>query len=130
MAEEEWEEEIESEPESHEDHRKEAPGWIAGGVLLMLGLLLLVSNITGAPFNNWWALFILIPALGSLYIALRNYGQTGAMTESVRKPLTGGLILFLVSLMFLFEIDWSRFWPFLLIIVGGTLLLGAAWPRR
>jgi hypothetical protein len=65
----------------------------------------------------------------SLYAAMRNFGETGAMTESVRKPLTGGLILLLVSVMFLFNIDWSRFWPFFLILSGGTILLTAFWPR-
>ena len=121
--------EIEPEITEPDHHKQDAPGWIAGGVLLMMGLLLLVSNLTGAPFNNWWALFILIPALGSLYIALKNYGEIGAMTEAVRKPMTGGLILLMVSVMFLFDLNWAALWPFFLIIAGGMLLLTAIWPR-
>ena len=125
--------ELETGDESEEHrrhHRKEAPQWIAGGVLLMIGVLLMVSNVTGAPFDNWWALFIMIPALGSLYIALRNYNEAGAMTEAVSKPLTGGLILLVVSLMFLFSANWGSLWPLLLIIAGGGLLLTALWPAR
>jgi hypothetical protein len=119
------------EPEEHRERpKREAPQWIAGGVLLMIGVLLIVSNVTGAGFDNWWALFILIPALGSLYVAMRNYSEAGAMTEAVRKPLTGGLILLVVSLMFLFNLDWGNLWPLLLIIAGGGLLLTALWPSR
>lgn len=125
MSDKEWEED-----EQPVLEKKDGPPWIAGGVLLLMGLLLLVSRITGAPFNNWWALFILIPALGSLYVALTNYSRVGAMTEAVRKPLTGGLILLLVSVIFLFDLDWGAFWPFLLIIAGGLMLLTALWPRR
>jgi len=129
MAGEDWEPEAET--ASRESRkRKEGPPWIAGGILLMMGLLLLVSNITGRSFDNWWALFILIPALGSLYVALRHYTETGTMSEDVRKPLVGGLILLVVSLMFLFNLSWSNLWPFLLIIAGGGLLLTALWPER
>jgi hypothetical protein len=129
MPDSDWETEIEAEESRPERHKKDAPGWIAGGVFVMMGVLLLVSNITGASFDNWWALFILIPALGSLYIAMRTYNEVGAMTEAVRKPLTGGLILLLVSVMFLFNLNWGRYWPFILLIVGGSLIVTALWPR-
>ena len=76
------------------------------------------------------ALFILIPALGSLYIAMRNYGEAGAMTEAVSKPLTGGLILLVVSFMFLFDLDWANLWPLLLIIAGAGMLFTAFGPAR
>ena len=131
MTNEDWESESESETEDRKPpgNHKDGPPWIAGGVLVMMGLLLLVSNITGTPFNNWWALFILIPALGSLYAALKNYSEVGAMTESVRKPLTGGMILLTVSVIFLFDLDWSTMWPFLLVIAGGMMLLTAIRSR-
>jgi hypothetical protein len=129
MSDSDWEAEIEAEEYRPKHHKKDAPGWIAGGVFMMMGILLLVSSITGAPFDNWWALFILIPALGSLYVAMRTYTETGAMMEAVRKPLTGGLILLLVSVMFLFNLDWGRYWPFILIIAGGGLGVTALWPK-
>ncbi len=121
--------EIEPEKTEAKHHEKDAPGWIAGGVLLMMGLLLLVSNLTGAPFNNWWALFILIPALGSLYTGLKHYSEAGAFTEAARKPITGGLILLMISVIFLFNLDWSTLWPFFLIVAGGMMLVTAIWPR-
>jgi phosphatidylserine synthase len=116
--------------EKPERSKRDGPPWIAGGVLVMIGVLLLASNLTGASFDNWWALFILIPAFGSLYVALVNYNEAGGMTQSVRKPLTGGIILLLVCIMFLFELPWGTLWPFLLIIAGGTMLVTAMWPSR
>jgi hypothetical protein len=129
MSDSDWNTELEPTLPESNHHKQDAPGWIAGGVLLMMGLLFLVSNVTGAPFNNWWALFILTPALGSLYIGLKNYTEEGAFTAAVRKPLTGGFILLMVSVMFLFNLDWGMLWPFFLIIAGGTLLVAAVWPR-
>jgi len=52
------------------EERREMGGstWIAGVILVVLGGIFLVRNtgILNYSFTNWWALFILIPALGSL----------------------------------------------------------------
>jgi hypothetical protein len=43
----------------------------------------------------------------------------------VRGTLTGGLMLLLVTIIFLFNLDWGKVWPLFLIIIGlGALLTG------
>lgn len=118
-----------SEPPREPRHTNDgSQAWIAGAVLLALGLIFLLRNlgIFDLRLNNWWALFILIPAVGSFSTAYRMYrGNGGHMTEAVRGPFIGGLILTAVTLVFLFGLSWAVVWPVFLIIVGVGALLTA-----
>ena len=112
-------------PSGQEQRRNEFP-WIAGLVLIILGIIFLVQNLTGFYLANWWALFILIPTLGSFAAAGRAYRDAGnRFTPAVRGPLVGGVILLAVTCVFLFGLDWGRIWPVFLIIGGIAALLGA-----
>ena len=42
------------------------PAWIGGVVLVAAGVFLLLGNLTRFSLQNWWAVFLLIPAAGSL----------------------------------------------------------------
>ena len=97
-------------------------GWIAGTVLILLGVVFLLQNIGGFSLQNWWAVFILIPALGSFASAWNSYQTSGGFTGAVRGPLVGGLILTAIALIFLFNISFGIYWPVLLIL-GGLLIL-------
>jgi hypothetical protein len=97
-------------------------GWIAGVVLILLGLVFLLQNFGRFSFENWWAVFILIPALGSFASAWNTYQDSGGFTAAVRGPLVGGLILTTIALIFLFNISFGIYWPVLLIL-GGLLIL-------
>jgi cation transport ATPase len=99
-------------------------GWIAGIVLILLGLVFLLQNIGGFSLQNWWAVFILIPALGSFASAWNTYQNSGGFTAAVRGPLVGGLFLTAIALIFLFNISFGIYWPVLLII-GGLLILAS-----
>ncbi len=115
-------------PQQPERRHRGSEGWIAGVVLLVLGLVFLLNNlgITGFALDNWWALFILIPAVASFSTAYRAYqGNGGHMNESVRGPLVGGLILSVVAAVFLLNLSWSVIWPVFLIIIGVGALLTA-----
>ena len=102
-------------------------GWILGLVLIGLGLLFLLNNFFDIELvGNWWAVFILIPAVANLNRAWRHYRAAGRWTDSARSALIGGLLIGTVALIFLFDLDWSYFWPVLLIILGGGILLRAA----
>jgi hypothetical protein len=120
---------------SHEDHQPESrprqPAWIVGGVLILIGVVFLLRTVTGVELRNWWALFILIPAIGSLVTAWQMFVRNGRrFTAASRGPLIGGLVLLTISAIFLFSIDWAIAWPFILIIAGAGVLLSAARGTR
>jgi hypothetical protein len=108
--------------------RGERRGWIPGIILIALGLIFLLQNLTNFHLQNWWALFILIPAIGSFATAWNQYQQAGRLTSASRGPLIGGLVFTLISLIFLLNLDFSRFWPIFLIIAGLGALVSALLP--
>ena len=98
--------------------------WIPGLVLMGLGLIFLLNNFFDIELvDNWWALFILIPAVVNLNNAWRRYREAGRWTEAATGSLTGGLLIGTVAMIFLLELSWSMFWPVLLIILGLGILL-------
>ncbi len=68
--------------------RQRDSNWIIGGVMVLLGVLFLIGNYTSFELQNWWALFILIPALGSLGSAWNAYRADGHLSQRVRSSLT------------------------------------------
>jgi hypothetical protein len=107
-----------------EERRSKMP-WLGGVILIALGVIFLLQNISGFSLGNWWALFILIPAVGSLATAWRAYQAQGRWGAAARNPLVGGLLLLAVAVIFLFGLDWGRIWPVFLIIAGVGALAGA-----
>jgi hypothetical protein len=114
-----------SEPTRQHHDRDDAAPWVFGGVLIVIGVFMLLRNVTGWSFGNWWALFILIPAIGSLAKAWQLYGVHGAINEPVRGPLIGGVVLLFVFAMFFFGFNWALFWPIIVIVIGIGALAGA-----
>ena len=99
--------------------------WIVGMILIVLGGLFLIRT-TGTfdiPLTNWWALFILIPALGSLSASWRTYQLEGRLTGPARGSLLVGLILTFITFMFLFEVSWTYVGPLLIIGIGIAIIL-------
>jgi len=104
-------------------------GWIGGAVLIALGIILLLSYLGNFYLENWWALFILIPAIGAFGNAWRTYQQEGhRLTASARGSLIGGSILVLITAIFLFNLNWVLLGPIILIVIGLTLLLNFVIP--
>jgi hypothetical protein len=105
--------------------RRRENNWIGGVVLIGIGVIFLLSNtVAGFHINNWWALFIMIPAVANFGNAWRNYQSHGQMSRSVRGSLTGGIILTLIASAFLFNLDWGLIWPLFLIVGGLSAVLG------
>ena len=100
--------------------------WIGGVVLIAVGAIFLLSNLEIFHLDNWWALFILIPAIANFGNAWRNYRQHGRLTHAAQGSLTGGLIISLIAATFLFGWSWNLIWP-LFLIIGG---LNAIWRHR
>ncbi len=103
-------------------------GWIGGAVLILIGIIFLLQNLGGFYLQNWWALFILIPALGAFGSAWNQYQHTGRLTAGARGSLIGGFVLLLISAFFLFGLSFGNFWPILLILAGLALLANAMLP--
>lgn len=108
-------------------------GWVAGLILIILGGLFLLRN-TGMfeiPLKNWWSLFILLPAIGSLDTARRFYRSAGnRLTPPASGSLLVSLVLTLVTAVFLFELNWSYFGPILIILTGLGILVTYTFGTR
>lgn len=109
--------------EDDRDFWDRAP-WMGGLILILLGAIFLLRNINVVSINNWWAIFILIPAFGSLANAWRTYKSAGRFTSAVSSALVGGLMMLIVALVFLLNLDWAYVWPVFLIVIGLGALLG------
>ncbi|HTP11840.1 MAG TPA: hypothetical protein VMP08_26480 [Anaerolineae bacterium] len=103
--------------------------WIGGIILIVLGIVFLLQSLRGFYLNNWWALFILIPALGSFADAWNTYRQHGRVSRRVRGELVSGCVFLLVTATFLFNWNWGVVLPILLILWGITLLLNSLLPE-
>ena len=107
--------------------------WVAGIVLIVLGIAFLMRNLDlfRFPLDNWWAMFILIPAIGAFDTAWRSYRNAGdRLNATARSSLLIALVLTLVTISFLLELDWVIFGPALIILVGIGLLLNAMLPNQ
>ena len=120
------------EREARREARREAHGerrWIWGAILILLGVIFLLQNAGIFLVNNWWALFILIPAFGAFAAAWETYrGAGNRLTAGARGSAIGGFILLLVAAAFLFNFNWTFFWPLLIILAGIALLSNALLP--
>ena len=110
---------------TEEEARGPNMSWVPGLVLIGIGIVFLLNNLTGFELHNWWALFILIPAFGALGNFWRAWRAEGRLGHDERGSLIGAMILFFVAATFLFGWSWAAVWPFFLIIAGiGALLSG------
>lgn len=121
--------ELQSMPVNRRESR--GAGCLAGLLLILLGSTFYMQSqgLFTFPFNNWWALFILVPALGSFERAGQNFQRHGnRMEQSTGGALLAGFILSLVALVFLFNFNWVVFGPLLIVLVGFGILINSALP--
>ena len=103
--------------------RQRDSNWLVGGVLILLGILFLIGNYTTFQLQNWWAIFILIPALCNLGTAWNAYRAKGHLSHRGRNALTWGLVTLTVAIIFLLNLNWGIVWPIFLIVIGlGSLV--------
>ncbi len=100
-------------------------GWMPGIVLILIGAVFLLRNFYHFELHNWWALFILFPALSNFLGAYQQYQQTREVSRRVRGRLFAGLVFTLLSVSFLLGLDFGLLWPAFLILGGLGILLGA-----
>ena len=110
--------------ESQPRHVRRQSGSLTGGLILIgIGTIFLLSQLTGWYIQNWWALFIFIPAVLKLNEVWQSYQANGRFNAETRGSLIGALLLTMVGAFFLFNISWNLFWPLLLILFGVSALL-------
>lgn len=107
-------------------------GWIFGAVLILVGALLFLQNVSIVTLHNWWALFILLPAFGSLATAWQLFRTQGEFSAGAVGSLLVGLLLTGVAAVFLFnlDLDWTLVAPAVLILLGIGMLLPALFRRN
>jgi hypothetical protein len=94
-------------------------------IFIVVGVGLIVSNITGFSFVNWWVLFMLIPVAFFAQNIYRDYQANGRLTSASTGSIIAGLAISLTAATFLFEaITWSAIWPIGLIFAGIAMFLG------
>jgi len=103
---------------------------IVGMALIAFGAIIMLQNMNLVQLNNWWALFILIPALGSFATAYGAYRTNGGrLNAMVRGSFMGGLLLTAIAMVFLLGLDFSLLLPVILIVAGLGMLLNTLLPN-
>jgi hypothetical protein len=102
--------------------------WVGPVVLIVIGVIFLLENLGVRLPGNWWSIFILIPALYALAGAWRTYQSGGGeLTMAALGPLIGGIVLLILTFVFLFDlsVNWGVILPLILIALGAGALLRA-----
>ena len=96
-----------------------------GGLsLLLLGGALFLLSVLQVSLDNWWALFILMPALVLFGIGRAiPRGENGRFSLPSRLFFASGLVVLVVAVMFLLNLDWSVWWPLMIVAPGAALMV-------
>lgn len=94
--------------------------------IIAIGVLFLLNNLGVSlglfTHGNWWAVIILVGAIGPLSRAYELYRARGRFDAEVGHSVLAGAAVALVATMFLLGLDWSVWWP-LFVILGGLFSL-------
>lgn len=117
-----------------EDHKRHhaghTSGWIGGAILILLGFVFLMQNMGILFPENWWALLLLIPAYSAYTSAWNCYQESVQNARGIASALIIGIFLSILTLVFLFNLAVSFFWPVLLMAGGLVLLMKAlVWAK-
>ena len=122
-----------SDSRDRDDGDGRGPGaWIAAAILIAVGVVFLFQNMGYELPGNWWALFLLIPAIGAFATAWRSYERNGRRyTSAMNGSLIAGVVLLAIAAVFLFDLDvnWGLIWPVILIMLG-VAALARAYTRQ
>ena len=102
--------------------------WIGGVILIGLGMIILLQNTGALYLQNWWALFILLPALGSFGESFTEYRVSGRFNARARGSLVAGLVFTAIASVFLFNLNFSLLLPIILIVAGVGILFNSVLP--
>ena len=99
-------------------------GWIGALILIGIGVVLLLQNLGFAVPHNWWAVFLLVPAVVAFASAFTSYNREGRLTAGAAGSFIGGVVLVALTIIFLLElsINWDLIGPIALILIGLGIL--------
>ncbi|KGI77504.1 LiaF transmembrane domain-containing protein [Oleiagrimonas soli] len=114
----------------NDDANKPAPrapqNVVAGLIVIAIGVFFLLRNLgiemPWMQIPNWWALFILVAAVGPLTQAITRYRHVGRFDGTVGRHLLSALTIATIGAMFLMDVRWHLWWP-LFIIYGGLWIV-------
>jgi phosphatidylserine synthase len=126
-----WREQRRAERAARHAGRREMWGGapIGGLVLLVIGAVLLANQFGYHLPENWWAALLLVPAGGALVSAVRFWREDNRVSARVTGSLAGGAIFLILACAFFFGVNWSFFWPAILMLVGAALMARSYWPK-
>ncbi len=100
--------------------------WVGGAILILLGVVFLLQNTGTLIFGNWWALFILLPAVGAFSAAWRSYDRDGGqISGATLGSLIAGLVFTGLTVVLFFGFDLTFIGPAALILIGVGVLAAA-----
>ncbi|MEO8757065.1 MAG: hypothetical protein ABI398_04850 [Devosia sp.] len=123
-----WRDQRRAERHARRDARHDMTdhGWgglpIGGLIIIAVGVVFLLGNFGFHLPPHWWAVLLLIPAVGLLVTAIRFYRVDGNFTGRAMGPTVGGGILLAMALAIFFGLNWGLFWPIVLIVVGLAII--------
>jgi hypothetical protein len=108
-------------PPLHHAHRHYRIAEFVGSGMLVLGVLLAAFQLLRPA--NWWAIFILLPAVGLLaagFFIARMTRRWGFPAAIFAAP---GIVVLVLAAMFLSSASWSLYWPLMIAAPGIMLML-------
>lgn len=118
------------ENKTNNGNRSNSPNIWIGLIFIGGGAIVLLNQMGILSFElNWWALFILMPAVGALSGAYNRYRMTNSLFDmGVMMPALIGLFMVALSFSMLvgvfWNINWSLYWPIILMIIGLGIIVG------
>ena len=121
---------MEENHETSKSNQKQSSNLWMGLIFIFGGIAVLLNQLGLLPFElNWWALFIMMPAAGFLsgaYNRFRSHGNLFSMDVAFTALI--GLFMVGLSISLLvgaaWNINWSLFWPFIIILIGLGMIFG------
>lgn len=92
-------------------------------ILIVIGIFLILQRLGISGFKNWWAIFILIPAISSTGNLIREILNGEGFHFAMASTILGILFPAVVALIFLFGLDWNLYWPVFIILAGSSMIL-------
>jgi Na+/pantothenate symporter len=112
-------------------HDRRGSNWIAGVVLIVLGVAFLAERAGYFVLTeNWWALFIYLAAVACFANVWRAYRAAGRFGPSATGSLIWGLVLTVVATILFFNLSWDTWWPAILIVIGAGIVAGNLFGSR